>query len=150
MRTRKLGSSGPVVSEIALGSWLTYGGSVEKSQAIACVRQALDCGITLFDTSNIYGHGGAELLLGEALAGVPRDAYVLATKLFFPMTENDKGLSRAQIFKQLDASLQRLGTDYLDLYQCHRHDPDTPLEETMQALTEVVAQGKVRHIGFSE
>jgi aryl-alcohol dehydrogenase-like predicted oxidoreductase len=150
MLTRQLGSSGIAVSEIALGSWLTYGGAVEKSQAIACVRRALDCGITLIDTSNIYGRGGAELLLGEALAGVPRESYVLATKLFFPMTESDKGLSRAQIFKQLDASLQRLRTDYVDLYQCHRHDPDTPLEETMQALTEVVAQGKVRHIGFSE
>jgi aryl-alcohol dehydrogenase-like predicted oxidoreductase len=150
MRTRKLGSSGLEVSEIALGSWLTYGGALEKSQAIACVRRALDCGITLIDSSNIYGRGGAELLLGEALAGVPRDRYVLATKLFFPMTDTDKGLSRAQIFKQLDASLQRLKTDHVDLYQCHRYDPDTPLEETMQALTEVVAQGKTRFIGFSE
>ena len=150
MRTRKLGSNGPAVSEIALGSWLTYGGSLEKSRAIACVRRALDCGITLFDTSNIYGRGGAELLLGEALAGVPRDRYVLATKLFFPMSDADKGLSRAQIIKQLEASLQRLRTDHVDLYQCHRYDPDTPLEETMQALTEVIAQGKVRFIGFSE
>jgi aryl-alcohol dehydrogenase-like predicted oxidoreductase len=150
MRTRKLGSSGLAVSEIALGSWLTYGGSLEKSQAVACVRRALDCGITLFDSSNIYGRGGAELLLGQALAGVPRDRYVLATKLFFPMTDTDKGLSRAQIFKQLDASLQRLKTDHVDLYQCHRYDPDTPLEETMQALTEVIAQGKTRFIGFSE
>jgi 1-deoxyxylulose-5-phosphate synthase len=150
MRTRKLGSSGILVSEIALGSWLTYGGSLEKGQAIACVRRALDCGVTLIDTSNIYGRGGAELLLGEALAGVPRDRYVLATKLFFPMTETDKGLSRTQIMKQLEASLQRLKTDHVDLYQCHRYDPDTPLEETMQALTEVAQQGKVRCIGFSE
>src|SRR4051812_15998052 len=129
MRTRTLGASGMTVSEIALGSWLTYGGGVEKSQAMACVRAALDCGITLLDTSNIYGRGGAELLLGEALVGAPRDTYVLATKLFFPMTDSDKGLSRAQIFKQLDASLQRLRTDHVDLYQCHRYDPETPLEE---------------------
>jgi aryl-alcohol dehydrogenase-like predicted oxidoreductase len=150
MRTRTLGASGLAVSEIALGSWLTYGGGIEKSQAIACVRAALDCGITLLDTSNIYGRGGAELLLGEALVGVPRGSYVLATKLFFPMTDSDKGLSRAQIVKQLDASLQRLRTDHVDLYQCHRYDPDTPLEETMQALTEAIAQGKTRFIGFSE
>jgi aryl-alcohol dehydrogenase-like predicted oxidoreductase len=150
MRYRRLGSSSLEVSEIALGSWLTYGGGVDPARATACVRQALDLGINFLDTANVYGRGGAESLLGQALAGVPRDSYVLATKLFFPMTGSDRGLSRAQVIKQLDASLARLKTDYVDLYQCHRYDPDTPLEETMGALTEVVRQGKVRFIGFSE
>src|SRR5271170_4254897 len=150
MQYRKLGSSDLMVSEIALGSWLTYGGGVEKTQAIACVRKALDLGITLIDTANIYGRGAAETLLGEALQGVDRSSYILATKLFFPMTETDRGLSRAQIRKQLDASLKRLRTDYVDLYQCHRYDPGTPLEETMSALTDVVGAGKARYIGFSE
>ena len=151
MLYRKLGNSDLMVSEIALGSWLTYGAGVEKTQAIACVRKALDLGITLIDTSNIYGRGAAETLLGEALQNVDRASYVLATKLFFPMTETDYGLSRAQIKKQLDASLKRLKTDYVDLYQCHRYDPEMPLEETNdQALTEAVQSGKVRYIGFSE
>jgi aryl-alcohol dehydrogenase-like predicted oxidoreductase len=150
MRYRRLGASALEVSEIALGSWLTMAGGVEKSRAIACIRHAVDQGINFFDTANEYGRGAAECLLGEALAGVPRSSYVLGTKLFFPMSDTDRGLSRAQIFKQLDASLIRLGTDYVDLYQCHRYDPETPLEETMQALTEVVRLGKVRYIGFSE
>lgn len=150
MKFRLLGSSTLRVSEVSLGSWLTYGAGVERSQAAACVRQALELGINLIDTANVYGRGAAETLLGEALAGVPRDSYILATKLFFPMSQEDRGLSRAQIHKQLDASLKRLRTDYIDLYQCHRYDPETPLEETMQALTEVVGQGKVRYIGFSE
>jgi aryl-alcohol dehydrogenase-like predicted oxidoreductase len=150
MKYRKLGNSDLQVSEIALGSWLTYSGGVETRQAIACVRRALDLGITLIDTANVYGRGAAETLMGEALQGVPRDRYVLATKLFFPMSETDKGLSRAQIHRQLGDSLNRLRTDYVDLYQCHRYDPDTPLEETMTALTEVVRAGKVRWIGFSE
>lgn len=150
MHYRKLGNSDLTVSEIALGSWLTYGAGVEKTQAVACVRKALDLGITLIDTSNIYGRGAAETFLGEALQGVERSSYVLATKLFFPMTETDHGLSRAQIDKQLDASLKRLKTNYIDLYQCHRYDPETPLEETMMALTEAVQSGKVRYIGFSE
>lgn len=150
MKYRQLGSSDLKVSEISLGSWLTFGVGVERDRAIACVRRALDIGINFIDTANVYGRGAAETLLGEALVGVPRDRYILATKLFAPMSDTDKGLSRAQIFKQLDASLQRLRTDYVDLYQCHRYDVDTPLEETMQALTEVVQQGKVRYIGFSE
>jgi aryl-alcohol dehydrogenase-like predicted oxidoreductase len=150
MKYRQLGSSGVAVSEIALGSWLTYSGGVDKARAIACVRRALELGITLIDTANVYGRGAAETLLGEALAGVPRRSYVLATKLFFPMGDGDRGLSRAEIFKQLDGSLKRLRTDHVDLYQCHRYDPDTPLAETMQALTEVVQQGKARHVGFSE
>jgi aryl-alcohol dehydrogenase-like predicted oxidoreductase len=150
MQYRKIGRSDLVVSEIALGSWLTYSGGVDKDRSIKCVKHALDVGITLIDTANVYGRGAAETVLGEALAGTDRSSCVLATKLFFPMSAADQGLSRAQIFKQLDASLKRLRTDYIDLYQCHRYDPNTPLEETMQALTEVVRQGKVRYIGFSE
>lgn len=150
MQFRTLGHSGLKVSEICLGSWLTYSGGVEKAKAIACVRRALESGINFIDTANIYGRGAAETVLGEALAEVPRDSYVLATKLFFPMTAEDRGLSRAQIEKQLNQSLLRLRTDFVDLYQCHRYDPDTPLEETMRALTDAVSSGKVRHIGFSE
>ncbi len=150
MRYRPLGSSGILVSEIALGSWLTYGAGVDKGPALACVRKALDVGITLVDTANVYGRGGAESLLGEALAGVRRDSYVLATKLYFPMSAADRGLSRAQVRKQLEASLKRLRTDHVDLYQCHRYDAETPLAETMEALTEAVRAGKTRFIGFSE
>ncbi|MEP6925261.1 MAG: aldo/keto reductase family protein [Pyrinomonadaceae bacterium] len=150
MKYRKLGSSDLEVSEISLGSWLTYSGGVEREKSEACVRRAFEVGINFLDTANIYGRGIAETFLGEILADVRRDSYVLATKLFFPMTETDKGLSRQQIHKQLDDSLRRLRTDYVDLYQCHRYDADTPLEETMEALTEVVRMGKVRYIGFSE
>ena len=150
MKYRKLGSSDLMVSEIALGSWLTYSGGIEKERSFACIKRALDLGVTLIDTANIYGRGASETLLGEALSGIERGSYVLATKLFFPMTATDQGLSRAQILKQLDASLSRLKTEYVDVYQCHRYDPKTPLEETMQALTDVVRQGKVRYIGFSE
>jgi aryl-alcohol dehydrogenase-like predicted oxidoreductase len=150
MRYRKLGNSGLEVSEISLGSWLTYGGGVDRDNAEACVRRALDVGINLIDTANGYANGGAESFLGEVLADVPRDDYVLATKVFFPMGPDDKGLSAAQIRKQLDASLQRLRVDHVDLYQCHRYDPDVPLEETMGALTEAIQSGKVRAIGFSE
>ena len=150
MKYRQLGASALNVSEISLGSWLTYGVGVARDRAIACVHHALGLGINFIDTANIYGKGAAETLLGEALAGVPRGSYILATKLFAPMTDSDRGLSRAQVFKQLDASLKRLKTDYVDLYQCHRYDVETPLEETMVALTDVVRQGKVRYIGFSE
>jgi 1-deoxyxylulose-5-phosphate synthase len=150
MRYRRLGSSDLEVSEISLGSWLTYGVGVAADQARACLDRAFDVGINFIDTANIYGRGAAEMFLGEALAGRPRSSYILATKLFFPMTETDKGLSRAQIEKQLDASLKRLGTDYVDLYQCHRYDFDTPLEETMAALGASVRSGKVRYLGFSE
>jgi 1-deoxyxylulose-5-phosphate synthase len=147
---RQLGNSRLIVSEIAFGSWLNFTSAAQKEAAIACVHRALDRGITLFDTANVYGSGAAERVLGEALAGIRRDNYVLATKLFFPMSNTDRGLSRVQILKQLDASLTRLGVGHVDLYQCHRHDPDTPLEETMTALSDVVKSGKVRYIGFSE
>ena len=150
MQYRQLGNSDLKVSEIALGSWLTYGVGVEAKKSKACLGAAFDCGINFIDTANIYGKGAAESFLGNALQGIARDSYVLATKLFFPMTDMDQGLSANQIQKQLDDSLRRLRTDYIDLYQCHRYDEDTPLEETMQALTEVVASGKVRYVGFSE
>ena len=150
MKTRKLGNSELEVSEISLGSWLTYGVGVEADKARGCLEEAFNRGINFIDTANIYGRGAAESFLGEALHGRPRDSYVLATKLFFPMSATDRGLSRAQIEKQLDASLRRLKTDYVDLYQCHRYDWDTPLEETMEALTLAVESGKTRYIGFSE
>ena len=150
MKYRQLGSSDLQVSEISIGSWLTYGVGVERDRARACIHRALELGINLIDTANVYGKGAAEEFLGEALVGVPRKSYILATKLFAPMSDTDKGLSRAQVIKQLDASLKRLRTDYVDLYQCHRYDKETPLLETMEALTDVVKQGKVRYIGFSE
>ena len=150
MRYRKLGDSDIEVSEISLGSWLTFGEGVERDQTEASTRAALEAGITLFDTSNAYGRGMAEQAWGEILSDFERESFVLATKLFFPMSEEDRGLSREQIHKQLDASLERLQTDYVDLYQCHRPDPETPIEETMEALTEVCEAGKVRVLGFSE
>lgn len=150
MQYRQLGDSGIEVSAICLGSWLTYGVGVDDSAGRACVDAAFDAGINFIDTANVYGRGATEEFLGRALQGRARDSYVLATKLFFPMSDSDKGLSRAQVAKQIDASLTRLQTDHVDLYQCHRYDPDTPLEETMDALSEVVRSGKARAIGFSE
>jgi aryl-alcohol dehydrogenase-like predicted oxidoreductase len=150
VRYRRLGASDLEVSEISLGSWLTYGGGVPRGRAEACVAKAFDVGINFLDTANVYAGGRAEELLGEVLSRRPRDSYVLATKLYFPMSRADRGLSREQVHKQLSASLRRLRTDYVDLYQCHRYDAATPLEETMEALTEVVRAGKVRYIGFSE
>jgi aryl-alcohol dehydrogenase-like predicted oxidoreductase len=150
MRYRQLGSSSLRVSEISLGTWLTTSGGVERTKAVACVRHALELGITFIDTANVYGRGASESVLAEALSNVPRDSYVLATKLYFPMSNNDSGLSRVQILRQIDASLARLKVDHVDLYQCHRYDSQTPLEETMAALTEVVRAGKARYIGFSE
>jgi aryl-alcohol dehydrogenase-like predicted oxidoreductase len=150
LKYRKLGDSDLNVSEISLGSWLTYGVGVDRDRAVACVNRAFELGINFIDTANAYGRGAAESFLGEVLAGRPRASYVLATKLFFPMSATDKGLSRKQVLKQIDASLQRLRLDYVDLYQCHRYDTATPIEETMQALSDVVKQGKARNIGFSE
>ena len=150
MNYRKLGFSDLSVSEISLGSWLTYSGGVAREQAAACVDAAFEEGINFIDTANIYGSGAAETFLGEVLSSRERASFVLATKLYFPMSDTDRGLSAAQIHKQIDASLQRLQTDYVDLYQCHRFDDQTPLEETMAALGEVVAAGKARYIGFSE
>jgi aryl-alcohol dehydrogenase-like predicted oxidoreductase len=150
MKMRKLGRSDIEVSEISLGSWLTYSGGVEREQAQACVKAAFEEGINFIDTANVYGRGASETLLGEVLSAYERSSYVLATKVYFPMSDTDRGLSAEQIHKQIDAPLTRLRTDYVDLYQCHRYDEDTPLEETMAALTEVVKAGKARHIGFSE
>ena len=150
MKYRKLGASDLNVSEISLGSWLTYGVGVEKDKALACVNRAFELDINFIDTANVYGRGAAESFLGEALAGRKRDSYVLATKLWGDMGGGNQGLSRAQVEKQLDDSLKRLRTDYVDLYQCHRYDPNTPLEETMEALTRAKKSGKVRWIGFSE
>ena len=145
MKYRKLGASDLEVSEISLGSWLTYGVGVARDSAAACVDRAFDLGINFIDTANVYGRGAAETFLGEVLARRPRNSYVLATKVYFPMGATDQGLSRAQIAKQIDASLKRLRVDHVDLYQCHRYDASTPLEETMQALTDVVRHGKARY-----
>lgn len=150
MQYRKLGSSDLMVSEIALGSWLTYGVGVGEKKSQACLRRAFDEGINFIDTANVYGRGAAETTLGHLLRDYPREQYVLATKVYFPMSSQDRGLSASQIRKQLDDSLRRLNTEYVDLYQCHRYDHDTPLAETMGALTEAVQAGKVRYIGFSE
>jgi aryl-alcohol dehydrogenase-like predicted oxidoreductase len=150
MKYRKLGASDLSVSEISLGSWLTFGVGVEKDKAIACVDRAFNLGINFIDTANVYGRGAAENFLGEALANRKRDSYVLATKLWGDMGGGNQGLSRAQVEKQLDDSLKRLRTDYVDLYQCHRYDSNTPLEETMEALTRAKQSGKVRWTGFSE
>jgi aryl-alcohol dehydrogenase-like predicted oxidoreductase len=152
MDYRNLGASGLKVSEISLGSWLTYGGYVEEQRAVACIHRALELGINFFDTANVYRRGGAEEVVARALEGVPRDDYVLATKVFFPMGEgpNDHGLSRKHVMEQCERSLRRLRTDYVDLYQCHRPDPDTPVDETVRALDDLVTQGKVLYVGVSE
>jgi aryl-alcohol dehydrogenase-like predicted oxidoreductase len=147
---RRLGDSELEVSEISLGSWLTYSGGVERERTEACTRAAFEAGINFFDTANVYGTGAAEEAWGEILSAYDRDSYVLATKVYFPMSATDRGLSAGQVQKQIDASLGRLRTDHVDLYQCHRFDTETPIEETMEALTEVVDAGKARHIGFSE
>jgi aryl-alcohol dehydrogenase-like predicted oxidoreductase len=149
---RRLGGSGVKVSEISLGSWLTYGGSVAEEQATACINRAYEIGINFFDTANVYMRGAAEEIVGRALRNVERDSYFLATKVYFPMGEgpNDSGLSRKHITEQCHASLKRLGVDYVDLFQCHRYDENTPLEETLRALDDLVRQGKVLYVGVSE
>ena len=152
MEYRRLGNSGVKVSEISLGSWLTYGGSVAEEQAVSCIDRAYEIGINFFDTANVYMRGAAEEIVGRALRDFERDSYFLATKVYFPMGEgpNDRGLSRKHITEQFHASLKRLGVDYIDLYQCHRYDENTPLEETLRTLDDLVRQGKVLYIGVSE
>lgn len=152
MKFRQLGGSGLKVSEISLGSWLTYGGYVENENAIKAIETAYDSGINFFDTANVYEKGAAESLLGETLRAYPRESYVLATKVFGAMGDgvNDRGLSRKHITEQCHASLKRLGTEYVDIYYCHRFDSDTPLHETLRALDDLVRQGKVLYIGISE
>ena len=152
MEYRRLGGSGVRVSEVSLGSWLTYGGSVAEEQATACIERAYEIGINFFDTANVYRRGAAEEIVGRALKAFDRDSYFLATKVYFPMGEgpNDGGLSRKHVTEQCHASLRRLGVDYIDLYQCHRYDENTPLQETLRALDDLVRQGKVLYIGVSE
>ena len=152
MRYRKLGSSDLEVSEISLGAWLTYAGGVAFEQARACTEAAFEAGINFFDTANVYGRGAAERAWGEILSKHPRDSYILATKVHGQMSDDpqDKGLSAGQIAKQIDASLARLQTDHVDLYQAHRFDVEVPIEETIEALQLVVKQGKARYLGFSE
>src|SRR6478609_2466259 len=153
MKTRNLGTSGLKISEIAYGNWLTHGSQVEEDAAKACVRAALDVGITTFDTADVYANTKAETVLGEALKGERREGLELFTKVYWPTgpgRHNDHGLSRKHIMESIDGSLTRLQTDYVDLYQAHRFDNETPLEETMEAFADVVRQGKALYIGVSE
>ena len=152
MEFRHLGRSGLIVSEIAYGNWLTHGSQVEADAAVACVRAGLDVGITTFDTADVYAGTRAESVLGDALAGVRRESYELFTKVFWPTGpgRNDRGLSRKHIIESCNASLTRLQTDHIDLYQAHRYDVETPLEETLRAFDDLVRAGKVNYIGVSE
>jgi aryl-alcohol dehydrogenase-like predicted oxidoreductase len=152
MEFRRLGRSGLTVSAISYGNWLTHGGQVEEEQALACVRAALDAGITTFDTADVYAGTRAESVLGRALSGQRRESLEIFTKVYFPtgQGQNDQGLGRKHITESIHASLRRLGTDYVDLYQAHRYDPSTPLEETMSAMADLVHQGKVLYLGVSE
>ncbi|OPC83224.1 aldo/keto reductase [Embleya scabrispora] len=152
MDFRHLGRSGLVISEIAYGNWLTHGSQVEEDAALACVRAALDCGITTFDTADVYAETRAESVLGRALKGERREGLEIFTKVYWPTGpgRNDRGLSRKHILEAIDGSLSRLGTDYVDLYQAHRFDYSTPLEETMSAFADVVRAGKALYIGVSE
>ena len=152
MNYRHLGKYGVKVSEVALGSWLTYGGATEDEAARQCIEKAYDLGINFFDTANVYAQGKSEEVVGRALAAYPRSSYFLATKVYFAMGDgpNDRGLSRKHIFEQCHASLKRLGVDYVDLYQCHRYHPETPLEETLVALDDLARQGKILYAGVSE
>lgn len=152
MKYRRIGRSGLKVSELGLGSWLTYGGMVNDETAEACIDKAYELGINFFDTANIYRRGGAEVVVGRALQKYPRESFVLATKAYWPMSDgpNDRGLSRKHIFEQVHASLKRLNVDYIDLWQCHRYDVETPLEETLRAIDDLITQGKILYAGVSE
>jgi len=153
MEIRNLGSSGLKISAIAYGNWLTHGSQVEEDAALACVRQALDEGITTFDTADVYANTKAETVLGKALKGERRESLEIFTKVYWPTgpgKHNDHGLSRKHIMESINASLTRLGTDHVDLYQAHRYDYETPLEETMEAFADVVRSGKAHYIGVSE
>jgi len=152
MKYRKLGRTGLKVSEISLGSWLTYGNSVGEDIVGKLTARAFELGINFFDTANVYERGAAETLLGEALKPYSRDSFVLATKAFWPMGDgpNDRGLSRKHVFEQVHASLKRLQTDYVDIFYCHRYDVDTPLDETLRTIDDLVRQGKVLYVGVSE
>ncbi|WP_312151787.1 aldo/keto reductase, partial [Paenibacillus odorifer] len=152
MKYRRLGGTGLKVSEISLGSWLTYGGYVERDNAVNAIETAYDLGVNFFDTANVYEKGAAEKVLGETLRNYSRESYVLATKVYGEMGSgpNDRGLSRKHITEQCHASLKRLGVEYVDIMYCHRFDPETPIEETLRALDDLVRQGKVYYVGVSE
>jgi len=152
MQYRNLGRWGVKVSTVSLGSWLTYGASVEQDAAKACIERAYELGVNFFDTANAYSRGGAEEVMGPALSQFRRESYVIATKVYFPMSRrpNDGGLSRKHVFEQAHQSLRRLGVDYIDLYQCHRYDDETPLEETCRVMDDLIRQGKVLYWGVSE
>ncbi|BCW07747.1 aldo/keto reductase family protein [Arthrobacter sp. NtRootA1] len=152
MEYRKLGASGMYISELAYGNWVTHGEQIDQEAATSCVRQALDLGITTFDTADAYAGTRAESALGEALKGVRREGLEIFTKVYFPTGEgkNDRGLSRKHMMESINGSLRRLGTDYVDLYQAHRYDYETPLEETMEAFADIVRAGKALYIGVSE
>lgn len=152
MNYRHLGKYGVKVSEVSLGSWLTFGGATEDETARRCIEKAYDLGINFFDTANVYARGKAEEVVGRVLANYDRSSFVLATKVYFPMGDgpNDRGLSRKHIFEQCHLSLKRLGTDYIDLYQAHRYDTETPLEETLLAFDDLVRQGKILYYGVSQ
>lgn len=152
MKYRRLGNTGLKVSEIGLGSWLTYGTAAEQKAADACISKAFECGINFFDTANAYNRGEGEKAMGAALRSYQRSDYVLSTKVFFPMGDgpNDRGLSRKHIIEQCEASLRRMGTDYIDIYFCHRFDNDTPVEETLRALDDLTSQGKILYSAVSE
>ena len=152
MRYRKLGRAGVKLSVVGLGSWLTYGGSVEEDMARACIVRAYERGINFFDTANVYARGRSEEVVGRAIADFRRDSIVLATKVYFTMGDgpNDRGLSRKHVTEQCHHSLRRLGVDYIDLYQCHRYDRETPLEETVSVMNDLVRAGKILYWGVSE
>ena len=151
METRHVGASGLRVSEIGLGSWLTYGASVENDTAHQCIRTALEEGVIFFDTADVYSRGRAEEVLGNAFSGLRRQDLVFATKAYFPMSANpnDRGLSRKHLFESIHQSLRRLRTDYVDLYQCHRFDPETPVSEVVRAMDDLARQGKILYWGTS-
>ncbi|WP_256760004.1 aldo/keto reductase family protein [Cohnella sp. WQ 127256] len=152
MNYRRLGRSGLKVSEISLGSWLTYGGYVEQERATSAIHKAYELGVNFFDTANVYERGAAEKVIGKILRDYPRESYVLATKAFFQMGDgpNDKGLSRKHVTEQINASLKRLEVDYVDLFYCHRYDTETPIDETLRTIDDFVRQGKVLYVGVSE
>jgi len=152
MNYRRLGSSGLKVSELSLGAWVTYGGQVDQEVTTRCVQAAVERGVTFFDNADMYANGNAEVVVGKAVKGLPRTDLVLSTKVFFAGSKNPnaRGLSRKHIFESIHASLKRLGTDYVDLYFCHRFDPETPVEETVRVMSDLVRQGKVLYWGTSE
>jgi len=152
MQYRRMGRTGIRVSEISLGSWLTYGNTTERETAIKTIDTAYDLGINFFDTANAYARGAAEIVVGEALSKYPRESFVLATKVYFPMGDgpNDKGLSRKHVMESAHASLKRLNVDYVDILYCHRPDPETPVDETLRAFDDLIRQGKVMYMGVSE